>query len=486
MKKVILFASLFSTVLLCAKVELPSIFSKHAVLARHAKVPVWGKAAPGEKVTVSFNKQTVSTVAGKDGKWRVFLDLKDSPEGPFVLQVNDKKIDDVIVGEVWLCSGQSNMAMTLRSSTGFAEEIKTGLPNKKLRMFAVKMEGKDTPQENCKGAWYIADSRMVGSFSAASYYFGKTLQKELNRPIGLIKSAQGASYIESWMDKENFNKFPAAVARAARRAKNKKPAPWYRRPNTLFNATIHPLIPYRLNGIIWYQGESNSKYPDDYADLFRGLIAQWRRDFNDPELAFYWCSLAAHHDKSADAGEFTAWGMIRQKQTEVLNVPHTGQAILTDAGEAKDVHPRNKKVAGERLAALALARSYGRNIPCTGPAAVKAEKEGSAVVISFKDIYDGLEARPVPATQIIKSKENKTAPLVRNSPSALLEGFALCGKDNKWYWADKADIRGGQVVLSSQNVKEPVKVRCSTQDNPTCNLYNKAGFPVVPFELNVR
>jgi sialate O-acetylesterase len=241
-----------------------------------------------------------------------------------------------------------------------------------------------------------------------------------------------------------------------------------------------------LSGVIWYQGEANSKTYEDYDQLFRALITQWRNDFKNPQLPFFWCNLAPYRDKSADPSLVTEWANLRLKQTQVLDLPHTGEAILTDAGEMKDIHPRNKKVPGERLAALALARVYGRNIPCTGPAAVKAVREKNAAVISFKDVYDGLEAKAVPATYVVKSKEGKTAPLKRNSPDTQLEGFALCGKDGKWFWADKAVIRGKQIVLSSAKVQEPVKVRCGLQNNPTCNLYNKAGFPVVPFEISVE
>ena len=172
MKKFAVCVSLLTAVLACAKVELPSVFSTHAVLARHADVPVWGKASPGEKVTVEFNKQKVSTVAGKDGKWKVSLNLLHSPEGPFVLKVNEIKIKDVVVGEVWLGSGQSNMAMVMRNAAGFEEEQK-GLPNKKLRMFVVRPGRNEEPQENCWGAWRIADAKTLGSFSAASYFFGK-------------------------------------------------------------------------------------------------------------------------------------------------------------------------------------------------------------------------------------------------------------------------------------------------------------------------
>ena len=485
MQNIILFLCVFSAALLYAKVELPSIFSHRAVLARHADVPVWGKASPGEKVSVEFNGQKVSAVAGKDGRWKVFLNLKNSPEGPFVLRVNDIVIKDVLVGEVWLGSGQSNMAMVMRNSEGFEQE-KKGLPNRKLRMFVVRPGHQEKAQDNCSGAWYIADEKMLGSFSAASYHFGKKIQKELNRPVGLIKSAQGATFIECWMSKENFSRFPTAVARSDRRMKAKKLPPWWRRAYGLYNAMIHPLIPYRLSGVIWYQGEANSKTYEDYDKLFRALITQWRKDFCDEKLPFFWCNLASYRDKSADPSLVTEWAHLRLKQTEVLDLPHTGEVILTDGGEALDIHPRNKKIPGDRLAALALARVYGKNIPCTGPAAVKAVREKNAVVISFKDIYDGLEAREVPAAYIVKSKENKTAPLKRNSPGTQLEGFALCGKDGKWFWADKAVIRGEQIVLSSAKVSEPVKVRCGLQNNPTCNLYNKAGFPVVPFEISVE
>lgn len=484
MKNIILLLCVFSAALVYAEVKLPYIISHRAVLARRADVPIWGTASPGEKVTVEFNGQKVSTSAGKDGKWKVSLNLKNSPEGPFVLRVNNIVINDVLVGEVWLGSGQSNMAVVLRNSTGFEQELK-GLPNKKLRMFVVRPGYKDTPQDNWPGVWRIADAKMIGSFSAVSYHFGKKIQKELNTPVGLIKAAQGASFIEGWMSKENVSRFPAALARETRRMKAKKPSPWWRRAYGLYNAMIYPLIPYRLSGVIWYQGESNSKHCEDYDQLFRGLITQWRKDFADPQLPFFWCNLAAYRNKSADL-EITPWVQLRLKQSSVLDLPHTGEVILTDGGEALDIHPRNKKIPGDRLAALALARVYGKNIPCTGPAAVKAVREKNAAVISFKDIYDGLEAREVPAAYIVKSKENKTAPLKRNSPGTQLEGFALCGKDGKWFWADQAVIRGKQIVLSSAKVKEPVKVRCGLQNNPTCNLYNKAGFPVVPFEISVE
>ena len=484
MKNIILLLCVFSAALVYAEVKLPSIISHRAVLARRADVPIWGTASPGEKVTVEFNGQKVSTSAGKDGKWKVSLDLKNSPEGPFVLRVNDIVVKDILVGEVWLGSGQSNMAMVMRNSAGFEQE-KKGMPNTKLRMFVVRPGYKDTPQDNWPGVWRIADAKMLGSFSAASYHFGKKIQKELNTPVGLIKSAQGASFIECWMSKENFSRFPSAVARHERRMKAKKQPPWWRKAFGLYNAMIYPLIPYRLSGVIWYQGEANSKNYEDYDKLFRALITQWRKDFADPQLPFFWCNLASYRNKSADL-EVTPWAQLRLKQTSVLDMPYTGEVILTDAGEALDIHPRNKKIPGDRLAALALARVYGKNVPCTGPFAVKAHCEKNAAVISFKDIYDGLEARPVPETQIIKSKENKTAPVKRNSPGTQLEGFALCGKDGKWFWADKAVIRGKQVVVSSVKVKVPVKVRCGLQNNPTCNLYNKAGFPVVPFEISVK
>ena len=471
-----------------AAVVLPAIFSDHAVLARKAKVPVFGKAIPGEKVVVTFNGQTRETVAGKNGKWRVDLNLADSPEGPFELKVNNIVIKDVIVGEVWLCSGQSNMAYGMGGSAGYNEERAKPVRSR-LRSFKVKQSSSKVPLDDVSGRWYYASKSGLITFSGVGYFFGEKLLHELNRPVGLIRAAWGGTDINAWMNWESIGKVPTALSRA--KAKDAKHLPKREKvkPTRLYNGMIMPIAPYALSGVIWYQGERNSHNPHDYAALTRAMVTDWRKIFEFPEMPFYWCNLAAYREKNADPNVTSRWEIIREQQTLALDLPFTGQAILTDAGEARNIHPTDKKTPGHRLAAIALANVYGRKIPFAGPTATGVKREGNKLIISFSNIHGGLVAAAVPETYVVDSRAKakiKKAPLKRNSPETQLEGFAICGKDGKFYWAKSAVIVGDTVVVSTPQVAEPVSVRCSWQQNPTCNLYNKAGFPVVPFRLKVR
>ena len=635
-------AAAFYALTLSAKVVLPGIFSDHAVLAKKAKVPVFGKADPGEKVAVSFNGQTRETTACKDGKWRVDLNLADSPEGPFELKVNDLVIKDVIVGEVWLCSGQSNMAWIMKNTEGIADEQKTPMGSR-LRSFNVDKKSEEKPSDVLNGKWVYADAANVETFSGVGYFFGKKLLKELNTPVGLINDAWGGSPIETWMTVEAAKVVPAVAVRDAevseklstypeRRKKyladfdawtkqnnrldipHKVPGPktkwqkkssvdvgygvvWmrtfvendtpglnFRMPrqvvpftvwidgkkvfdwsfenavlylyprfeikdlpvgkhevmfriynpvpgkrifssgnitigkintdgmvwdvyreksfrgkttllpkrvgatpraffNTqrLFNGCIYGLLPYALDGVIWYQGETNVGRYKEYAALQRALIADWRKHFEDPELPFYWCTLAGYLKKNAKADAEESWPYLREAQRQTLDVPFTGQAVLTDVCETSDIHPRNKVIPGERLAAIALANVYGRKVPFAGPEMSKVVREGNKLRISFKNLEGGLAAAPVPEYYWITKRTSRKEKLVRNSPDTQLEGFAVCGKDGKWFWATEAVIDGDTVVVSAKNIAEPCGVRFGWQNNPTVNLYNKAGFPAVPF-----
>ena len=622
-----------------AAVKLPGIFSDHAVLAKKAVVPIFGKADPGEKVAVEFNDQKKETVAGKDGKWRVNLDLANSPEGPFELKINDIVIKDVIVGEVWLCSGQSNMAWVMKNSEGYSDAQKK--PLKRLRSFNVMKNSSAVPVE-LKGRWVCADADNVGSFSGVGYFFGRKLLSELNIPVGLINDAWGGSPIEAWMTTEAAKVVPAVAKRddmtmkafneypAARKkyledvkawtiknqrqdilrkvpgsdakwqkamtidvnhgvvwmrnqitgtgdslffqmqrqfvpftvwvdgkmvfewslenavlflyprftVKNLKPGKheimfrvynqlnsrwnfntnmviggvnldgraWdvYREVNfrnkvtpqpkrigatpreffntqRLFNGCIYGILPYALDGVIWYQGETNTGRYDEYAALQRALIADWRKAFEFPELPFLWCSLAGHRAKNPDAAAEQNWAYFRGAQHETLDVPGTGEVILTDVSESNDIHPRDKVIPGERLAAVALTGVYGKKVPCVGPEMVRVVRENSKMRVYFKNLEGGLAAHKIPDFYWMIKRIGKKAPLVRNSPDTQLEGFAVCGKDGKWFWADEAVIDGDTVVVSSKKVAQPCKVRFAWQNNPTCNLFNKAGFPAVPF-----
>lgn len=250
-------------------------------------------------------------------------------------------------------------------------------------------------------------------------------------------------------------------------------------PGYLYNAMIHPLIPFRFSGAVWYQGEGNVGKSGLYEQSFRTMIESWREEFG-MELPFYHCQLANYRRKEKEPGE-SRWAELRDAQSRTLALPHTGQAVLIDLGEALDIHPRDKKTVGVRLAAAALAGVYGKSLPFSGPRFREAELEGGKVRIRFDHSGEGLVAREIPATYPLRTLDNSTAPLERNRPQSGLEGFALAGADGKWHWADAA-IDGDSVLVWAAEVPAPAAVRYGWADNPTCNLYNKEGFPAAPFE----
>ena len=262
---------------------------------------------------------------------------------------------------------------------------------------------------------------------------------------------------------------------------------------------VNPLIPYDFTGVIWYQGESNACQPQIYTEATRALVADWRRQFGR-DFSFYWCQLANYQAKSVDPAHlipvpqtsieyFSAtpynsdWALFREAQAKALGIPGTGQAVLIDAGEADNVHPRNKQVVGWRLAALALAKDYGKKNAFSGPVYRELKVENGKIRLFFDFAESGLTARKIPEYYIVNSGRNQFLTLRRNSPGSELEGFAVAGKDGKWFWAD-AEIDGDTVLVWSDKVPKPTQVRYAWSNNPTCNLYNKAGFPAAPFRSN--
>ena len=645
-------AIVFGNMISLAAVTVPAIFSDGAVLAKREKVPVFGYGTPGEKVTVKFDRQICKTAVGADGRWEVAMNLKNSPEGPFELHINDKVIKDVIVGEVFLASGQSNMEFKLLRAEGFKDICKLP-PNRRLRYFKIKNNYSGTPISELHGEWVSADSTTLGEYCAVGYFFAKKLHDTLNIPVGIVNASWGGTALECWMSKESIAPFPAAVEIGQKRldslnshperlqkflranaawakkygrddipvkfppenakwtphsgdikgggiywlrnritltetdvkdrwriylgriyapikvyiggievacgdlkkawsnsqfgvwvprgtvsagthellirywishdkmhmpqpfkfgsctidGKNweiyreksfpactgkmlkSRPKPlgnaplperqWYR----LYNAMIHPLVPYCFSGVLWYQGEGNASRYAGYGELFSSLITDWRKKFKNENLPFYFCQLPSFMMPSADPGDCGNWTYLRQEQSKTSKLPHTGMAIITDAGECKDIHPLNKKDPGERMAAIALKQIYGKNIPSQSPEAVKAVRRANQVEISFSHTNGGLTAAMIPEKLPLK-KSNKTfTELIRRSPETQLEGFALCGADGKWFWADQAQISGETVIVSSAKVADPVKVRYNWSNFPLGNLFDKAGFPAAPFEL---
>lgn len=482
-----------------ADVRLPALFSDHMVLQQGQPLPVWGWAAAGEAVTVSVAGQSVQTNADANGKWRVTLQPLKSAEA-LELKVagkNSLTVKDVLVGEVWLGSGQSNMAMTVSRCDNFPAEQQTArLPN--LRMFTVTSGAAITPQEECKGQWVVCSPETVGNFSATAYFFGREIHRELKTPVGLINSSVGGTAIESWTDlkvlqqdialkpildewqkrSDGYNatraqlqyvralaawKDKAAAARAQGTPAPRRPqAPVEPRqdrnhPGNLFNGKIAPLLPFAIRGAIWYQGENNTR-PETaelYHELLTLLITDWRIRWGQPELPFAWVQLP-----NFIAPESRNWPAVREGMLETLEQPHTGMAIAIDIGDPKDIHPKNKQEIGRRLSLWALHDVYGRDIPASGPIPTETTLEGRSLAIRFKHADGGLELRGEHV------------------------GFEVAGADGLWQPAE-ARVENETLTLSSPDVAQPQAARYAWSNNPTAVLFNKAGLPATPFRTSL-
>ncbi|HAX43739.1 MAG TPA: sialate O-acetylesterase [Prosthecobacter sp.] len=482
-----------------ADVTLPALFSDHMVMQADVNAPVWGWADAGEEVTVSLAGHQATARTGADGRWRTNLPPMKSRAEPLTLTVEGKNklvIQDVLIGEVWLASGQSNMAFQFsRGQYAQAETEAAALPQ--VRMFTVKAQSTRAPQERCEGAWVVATPETVGAFSAVAWFFGKELHGRLGAPVGMINSSWGGTDIAAWTSEEaqagvpalkeameawkaRAAAFDAAKAEAAhekrlaawkeavRKAKAEgRPAPRgprkeahpdvsQNRPANLFNGMISPLIPYALRGAIWYQGEHNCATVEKaslYATQLPLLIQDWRARW-DKELAFAWVQLP-NFEQTAPRP------LVREAMLKSLSVPNTGMAVTIDAGEANDNHPKDKKTVGGRLALWALAKVYGADVPAwSGPLPAGHEVRGGEVVLGFEHTTGGLAAR-----------------------GGELRGFMIAGTDKVWK-PGTARIEGGKVVVSSAEVAAPVAVRYSWASNPDGNLFNGAGLPASPFRTD--
>lgn len=648
------------------------------VLQAGEKVPVWGWAGPGEKVTVTLADRTAETQADVRGRWQTELNLAKSGPGPFQLKIDGSShlvIEDVLVGEVWLASGQSNMELPMSQTIAAKTDIAASA-NPQLRLYKGPHDPQRRPQIKGQGTWSVAAPGSVGKFSGVAYYFSKSIQETLKVPVGIIDTSVGGTLAEIWISQQGLDQVPALKAkqqelmqeadtydartsdfrlqfarwlREHQREDHPMPdnkafsardvdlaswkpvhlptkfaaaglpdagAVWFRRevpvsegmahggdlridtggvigyaevywdgvkvgettylgnpgfeskftymvpvklvkpgksvlairiynpvgaaelradssgsnfrairdgnnrfflegewqarveyslpalpPGTppapeeprlppegraiygeLFNGHINPLIPYALRGVIWYQGEGNVGHGYEYRSTFPLLIDDWRRHWNRPDLPFYFCQLPNYGAKRNAPGD-SQWAELREAQAMTQSLPHTGMAVLIDIGEEADLHPRDKKDAGQRLARVALHDTYGKDIVFAGPTYRASAHEKNGLRIQFDHTEQGLVAHPVPATYAARSTEKQMKPLHRNSPSSELEGFTICGADRKWHWAD-ARIEGNSVFVWSDTVSDPVAVRYAWTENPTCNLYNGAGLPAAPFRTD--
>ena len=482
-----------------ADVRLPRVISSSMVLQRDMPLPVWGWADPGERVTVGIGRNEVGTKADGDGKWMVKLPAMKAG-GPHTMTVTGKNsitLTDILVGEVWLCSGQSNMEMSVSRVTNARLELSSA-EYPRMRLFHVRRTTSGEPKEDCIAEWRPVTPVNVAAFSAVGYFFGRELHAELDVPVGLINSSWGGTRIEPWTPPEGFAQNPELKdiveriqdagadyhetqataldgyrdwmkdARASLKAKKTPPAPpvWPKhgldvawQPTALYNGMIHPLVPFAIRGAIWYQGEANRSDGMLYHEKKKALINGWRTVWGQGDFPFYYVQLAPYRYRGQGQMEPYLLPGIWEAQTASLSIPNTGMAVTVDIGNVNDIHPTNKQEVGRRLSLWALAKTYGRDdIVYSGPLYRSMSVSGNSVTVRFDHTGGGL----------------------KTSDGRAPTWFELAGDDGRFVRA-VAEIAGDTVIVRSEEVGRPAAVRYGWNEEAEPNLVNSAGLPVSPF-----
>ncbi|MDO4586200.1 MAG: sialate O-acetylesterase [Planctomycetia bacterium] len=467
-----------------AEVRLPKTFTDNAVLQRDAPVNIWGWADPGEEITVSFNGQTVSTTACEKGKWNVVLsEMFACCEGQdlVISGSNTITLKNILIGEVWVCSGQSNMEMPLNSwqqpRLACSEEeingdysfIRFNRPHHVIAPFPLEDVATD--------GWKVCKDGVQKDCTATGFHFAVRLHKELGVPVGLIDSNWGGSNINSWIPNEGWFQLPelAEMAQAVKadREAYQEGKDW--NPcGGMFNAMMAAWTKYTIRGAIWYQGCSNAGEREFYYYKQKAMIREWRKLWNRGDFPFYWVQLANFTAPSDDPAASGDWPGLRDGQTKCLEVINTGQAVTIDIGEEKDIHPRNKFDVGNRLALWALAKLFNKDVECCSPTFKTISIDDNKAILTFDYVGSGLVVgQNIEREPLLVEKEGK------------LTRFAIAGADQKWVWADAEIIGKNQIAVSSPEVPNPVAVRYAWQMNPTgCNLYSAEGLPATPFRTD--
>ena len=490
-------------------IRLPKIFSDHMVLQRGTNIPVWGWADPGEHIIAKLGNHSAEAVTSTDGIWKLFMGPLEAG-GPFELIISGKNIitiKNVLIGEVWVCSGQSNMEMPVGNVAtwysgvlNYNDEI-AAANYPEIRLFKEGRIVSDKPQDDCEGRWSQCGPESVTDFSAVAYFFGRKLHKELGVPIGIIDASNGGTNIDAWMSKavlesdpdfkpvlddfrQQMDDYPKLLkVYEQRMAQHKKEVeeakaagktvPWREpmppagpgdrnTPSGLYNGMISPLMHMRIAGVIWYQGENNTGDPHLYEKLFPSLIKNWRQNWGQGGFPFYYVQLAGFNtNQTWWGGGGKNWVLLREAQLKTLSVPNTGMAVASDIGDANDTHMKNKQEIGRRLALWALAKTYNYNISCSGPSYKSMEIKGSRIILHFDYTDSGLAARD----------------------SSMLRGFTISGADKNYHDA-VAVIRGDIIEVSSGEVTKPIAVRYSWKDYSDSNLCNKEGLPASQFRTD--
>ena len=491
-----------------AELHTPAVIGNNMVLQQNHKNPIWGWDDPGKNVSVSIAGQSHRTKADKKGNWKVTLEPMKASSEPKVLVIKgsgELKYENVLIGEVWVCSGQSNMGWAVNSSDDSDLEIMTAdFPN--LRLISVPQVGTQEPQNDFNGQWEASNPDSAKNFSAVGYLFGRRLHQALKVPVGLIDNAWGGSACEAWIPRDRLNATPVAKpymelwkqteanydAKAAQEKYDAQKAKWIEqvkkakeagktrpraprpprnpltgqhRPANLYNGVLKPIIGYGIKGAIWYQGESNSARGHAYREVFPLMIETWRRDWNQGDFSFYWVQLADFMNEDEEPTDAN-WPELREAQTLTLDkLKNVGEAVIIDVGEGRDIHPRNKQIVANRLVRNALAKDYGIKIPHQSPRYQSMVVKGDKAILTFDHVGTGLYTFDV------------------REPV----GFAICGKDKKFVWA-KAKLAGkDKIEVWAEGIDQPVAVRYAWSSNPVCNLYSKTGsvtLPATPFRTD--
>lgn len=440
---------------LFATIRLPSVLASNMVLQQRSQATLWGWADPGEKIfiTSSWKTSVDSVTTPSDGRWKVKVNTP-AAGGPYTITFkgwNTITLENVMIGEVWICSGQSNMEWS--NNKQIQDELPTSL-NNNIRFFHIPRTTSAYPQDNCEGTWEVCNEQSLRWFSAVGYFFGKKLQKDLNVPIGLIEAAWGGTPVEAWtpadviesdtMMKEGASKLPATT--------------WGPHlPGSLYNGMIFPIINYAIAGTIWYQGEGNAGYPMYYQRTFTGMINAWRKNFGK-EFPFYYVQIAPYTYGMSYQG-----ALVMEQQTKTLSVPNTGMIVTTDlVDDVKDIHPKNKYDVGIRLANLALGETYHQNISgYKNPLYKRMEVNKNAIVLFFDNAPDGF--------------------MTKNNAKAT--EFYIAGEDKVFLPAD-VKIEKDRIIVSNKQITKPVAARFSFSNTGMSNLFSKEGLPVTPFRTD--
>ncbi len=448
-----------------AAVKLPAVIGSNMVLQRDQAVPLWGWDTPGTEVTVTLGEAKASAKADADGKWMVRLPAMKAggPHKVTIAGANTVTLENVLVGEVWFCSGQSNMEWPVKASANPQQEIQAA-NHPKIRHIKIPHVPAETPQTDVASpGWKVCTPENVPDFTAVGYFFGRNLQQKLDVPIGLIGCNWGGTRIEPWTPPEGFKAVPALSNIADNLEKfpqkNDKGAINHQTALALYNGMVAPLVPYGIKGAIWYQGESNNGEGMLYHEKMKALISGWRSVWGQPNLPFGFVQLASFRYGNSNPANLAG---IWEAQAATLAVPHTGMAVTVDISDVKDIHPKNKQDVGKRLALWALAKVYGESgLVYSGPMYKSMKADGNKIRLAFDHAGSGLASRD-------------------DKP---LTWFTIAGEDKNFVEAE-AKIEGNEIVVSSQSIDKPVAVRFAWNQEAEPNLSNKEGLPASPFRTD--